>query len=202
MDRDLRNFWQRFQTGIDVAVGGDAPDKLLGVRDGFRRYFQRGLERSVPVSVAPQPEDDAGTPLPVTDVETLELAQARARRLAVDLGDAFTFYVGSESGLLTFETAGEVRHFVRSWSVVIGLGDEAWGSSGSVEVPQRLIRGLDSAELPFAVPGRRRKGGMVSSLTGGLESRRSATSLATFHALASIMYGVIENRLVQRFRNH
>ena len=35
---------------------------------------------------------------------------------------------------------------------------------------------------------------MVSSLTGGLEQRRSATALATFHAVATLMYGVLENR--------
>ena len=55
-------FWQRFQSGIDVAVGGDLPDKLLGVREGFVRYFHHGLERSVPVSVKPQPLDEARTP--------------------------------------------------------------------------------------------------------------------------------------------
>ena len=71
-------------------MGGDLPDKLLGVREGFRRYFtsaREGLERSgldwsVSVSVIPQPQDEAATPLPLSDTTTLELARSRARELA------------------------------------------------------------------------------------------------------------------------
>lgn len=187
-------------------MGGDLPDKLLGVREGFRRYFsnaREGLERSgldwsISVSVIPQPQDEAATPLPLSDAATLELARKRARELAEQGGDHYGFYVGSEAGLLDFEVDGQRRYFVRSWSVVIGLGEEAWGSSGSVQLPARLIDGLDGEEIPFAVPGRRRSGGMVSSLTGGAENRRSATALATFHALSSLLYGWIESRPRQR----
>ena len=207
MERDLRDFWQRFQTGISVAVGSDLPDKLLGVRDGFVRYFHDGLHRPVPVSVVPQPQDEAHALLPLSDAETLALARSRAARLEESLGAAFAFYVGSESGLLTSEDRGlepdgsaddEPRTFVCTWTVVRGLEDEAWGSSGAVQLPRHLIRGLDSEDLPFVIPGTRRSGGMVSSLTGGLESRRSATALATFHAVASIMYGLIESRMARR----
>ncbi len=194
MTRDLRNFWRRFQTGIEVGVGGDTPDKLLGVRDGFRRYFRRGFDRPVSVSVVPRSQDEATTPLPLADDEILELARDRATALAEELGERFTFYVGSEAGLLIFDAAGESRCFVRSWTVIRGLGDEAWGSSGSLQLPQPLVEGLDRDQLPFAVPGRRREGGMVSSLTSGLETRREATSLATFHALSSLLYGVLERR--------
>ncbi len=193
MTSDVKGFWQRFQTGIDVAVGGDLPDKLLGVRDGFMRYFHHGLERSVPVSVMPQALDEAQTPLPITDEDTLALARRRALELQRLHGDAFTFHVGTESGLLLFECDGQRRYFVRSWSVVLGLDEESWGSSGSVQLPQRLIQGLDREDLPFAVPGTRRSGGMVSSLTGSLETRRSATALATFHALSTLMYGRLES---------
>ncbi len=193
MTSDVKDFWQRFQSGIEVAVGGDLPDKLLGVRDGFLRYFHDGLERSVPVSVMPQPQDEARTPLPVSDADILELARRRALELKRRHGAAFAFHVGSEAGLLLFEGDGQARHFVRNWTVVLGLDDEAWGSSGSVQLPQRLIQGLDREDLPFAVPGTRRSGGMVSSLTGALETRRSATALATFHALSSLMYGRLES---------
>ena len=154
MTTDLRSFWQRFQTGITVAVGGDVPDKLLGVREGFLRYFHQGLHRPVSVSVSPQALDETATPLPLTDVEILELARARAAELERRLGDGYAFYVGSEAGLLTFEAGSESRNFVRNWTVVRGLGDEAWGTSGSVQLPERLIRGLDEADLPFAIPGR------------------------------------------------
>ena len=101
-------------------------------------------------------------------------------------------------GRRTADDSDEPRYFVRTWTVVRGLEDEAWGSSGSVQLPRHLIRGLDSEDLPFAIPGRRRSGGMVSSLTGGLETRRSATAQATLHAVASIMYGLIESRAASR----
>ena len=193
MTSDVKGFWQRFQSGIEVAVGGDLPDKLLGVRDGFVRYFHHGLEQSVPVSVMPQPLDESRTPLPVTDADTLALARRRALDLKRLYGTAFAFHVGTEAGLLLFESDGHARYFVRSWTVVLGLGEETWGSSGSVQLPQRLIQGLDREDLPFAVPGTRRSGGMVSSLTGSLETRRSATATATFHALATLMYGRLES---------
>ena len=193
MARDLTGFWQRFQSGIDVAVGGDLPDKLLGVRDGFLRYFRDGLEGSVPVAVVPQPQDEAHTPLPVSDTDILTLARRRAGELSRLHGDAFAFYVGSEAGLLLFEADGLRRYFVRSWTAVLGLGEEVWGSSGSVQLPERLLEGLDHKDLPFAVPGTRRRGGMVSSLTGGVETRRSATALATFNAVSTLMYGRLES---------
>ena len=193
MADDLKSFWRRVQSGIDVAVGGDLPDKLLGVRDGFRRYFHDGQERSLPVSVLPQPQDEARTPLPLSDGDILSLARRRARELEQLYGDEFAFHVGSEAGLLLFEADGLTRYFVRTWTVVVGLGEETWGSSGSVQLPERLIHGLDERDLPFAVPGTRRSGGMVSSLTGALETRRSSTALATFNALSSLMYGRLES---------
>lgn len=169
------------------------PDKLFGVRDGFLRYFQDGLARSVPVSVVPQRQEDAQTPLPLSDAGILSLARRRAHDLERQHGDSYAFHVGSEAGLLLFEADEQTRYFVRSWSVIVGLGEESWGSSGSVQLPERLIQGLDHDDLPFAVPGTRRSGGMVSSLTGALETRRSTTGLATFNALSSLMYGRLES---------
>lgn len=196
---DLRDFWQRFQSGIDVAVGGDAADKLLGVRDGFVRYFQHALSRPdldkpLSVAVVPQPHGEARDALPLSDLEILELARSRAADLEDRLGGQYAFCVGSESGLLTVEAGSDTRWLVRTWTVIRGLGDETWGSSGSIQLPQSLVRGLDEAELPFAIPGRRRRGGMVGSLTGGAASRRQATAEATFHALATMLYGVLESR--------
>jgi non-canonical (house-cleaning) NTP pyrophosphatase len=197
---DIKAFWQRFQSGIEVAVAGDLPDKLLGVRDGFVRYFHHGLERSVPVSVTPRSVDEARTPLPISDADILALARDRALELRRHHGDAFAFCVGTEAGMLLFESAGEARYFVRSWTVVLALDEETWGSSGSVQLPQRLIQGLGQEDLPFAVPGTRRSGGMVSSLTGALETRRSATALATLHALSTLMYGRLESHPHRRRR--
>lgn len=198
MMQNSKDFWNRLQSGVEVAVGGNLPDKLLGVREGFMRYFHDGLEKPVPVSVIAQPYDELATPLPITDEEILALARGRACELQTQLADRYSFYVGTETGLLTFAVEGEARHLVRSWTVILGLGDEAWGSSGSLQLPEWLIKGLDEDEIPSSIPGTRRSGGMVSSLTGHLENRRSATALATLHALATLLYGKLESRAIRR----
>lgn len=184
-------------------MAGTLSDKLLGVRSGFLRYFHDGLERPVAVSVVPQrlPEESEA-PLPLSEEDILGLARRNAQALREDLGTQYAFYVGTEAGLFTFEAADQLHHFVHSWTVILGLGDEAWGSSGAVQLPERLIRGLDQEQIPFAVPGTLRSGGMVSSLTGGLENRRSATSLSTFHALSTLLYGIIESRPLRRRRGY
>ena len=78
--------------------------------------------------------------------------------------------------------------------MVRGPLGEAWGSSGAVQLPERLVAGFDSDQIPFAVPGTRRSGGITSSLTGGLETRRRTIALSTFHALSTLFYGVLESR--------
>ena len=72
---------------IGVAVGSDLPDKLLGVRDGFVRYFHHGLQRPVPVAVVPQPEvlmtTASSPPLFRTFIQARMLAAAEAWLSAV-----------------------------------------------------------------------------------------------------------------------
>lgn len=198
MQSDLRHFWQRLQTGVSVAVAAPTPEKLLGVRDGFQRYFREGLDRDVPVAVVAQPESETAHGLPVSDREVMTVAARQVARLAERLGDSYHFYVASEGGIHAAELDGGVRYFVRNWTLVRAPVGEAWGGSGSVQLPDRLVTGLDDAQVPFAVPGTRRAGGMISSLTGGLENRRRATSLSTLHALASLFYGMLESRTTRR----
>ena len=198
MERDLRAFWRRFQDGIEIAVASSAADKLLGVRDGFVRYFHQGLGRQLPIAVVPQQIGEPMLGLPLSDEETIELARDRAAELRETFGAAYHFYVAAEGGLHSIEIQGKVHYFVRAWSVVLGLTGEAWGGSGSVEIPQRLIEGLDDQQVPFAIPGTRRKGGMTSSLTGGLETRRAAVGTATFNAVSSVLYGIIESHPLRR----
>jgi non-canonical (house-cleaning) NTP pyrophosphatase len=194
MISDLRNFWQRLQTGVEVAVAGPSADKLLGVRDGFLRYFHDGLDRSVSVAVVPQTVDEPPVGLLISDEEVIRLARQRASDLQTTLGDNYHFYVGSEAGLHSIEIDGKMRYFVRNWTVVRGLVGEAWGSSGSIQLPDRLIAGLDSEQIPFSLPGTRKRGGMISSLTCHLETRRKATAISTLHAISTLFYGVIESR--------
>jgi non-canonical (house-cleaning) NTP pyrophosphatase len=192
MTQDLRAFWSRFQTGVEVAVASTSSDKLLGIRDGFHRYFHDALDRRISVVVVPHAETEDLGGLSFTDAGTVAMARSRARSLIDSLGEAYHFYVGSEGGLHSLEFDGETHYFVRNWTAVVGAIGEAWGASGSIEVPGRYISGAEGREAPIAIPGTRRRGGMISSLTAGLETRRSAVSEATFHALSSLFYGVLE----------
>ena len=191
---DLKNFWQRLQTGVEVAVAGTAPDKLLGVRDGFLRFFHDGLDRAVSVVVVPQSVEEEPVGLLVSDEEVVRAARRKAVSLEERLGGTYHFYIASEGGIESLELDGVQRYLIRNWTVMRSPLGEAWGSSGAIQLPDRLVAGLDSAQIPFAVPGTRRSGGITSSLTGGLETRRKNIALSTFHALSTLFYGVMESR--------
>lgn len=196
--KDLSRFWSRFPTGVEVAVAGSEPDTLLGVRDGFRRYLYEGLDHPLPVAVVSQADgDEASGGLELTDEATVSQALDRARRLERRLGSTYHFYTSAEGGLHTVEAEGGPHYFVRCWVVILGVLGEAWGASGSLEIPRKLLEGLDEGQLSFAVPGTRRSGGMLKSLSGGLESRRSAVTEATMRALSTLFYGVLESRSIR-----
>lgn len=193
MINDPKSFWQRLQSGVEVAVAGTSSDSLLGVRDAFIRFFHDGLDRTVSVAVVPQAVGEAPPiGLPYTDEETLRLAQQRVREMEKRLADTYHFYIATEGGLSSIEIDGSMRYFVRNWTVVRGVLGEAWGSSGSVQIPDRIVAGLDQAQIEFAVPGTRRSGGMLRSLTGGLETRRKAIAQSTLLAISSLLYGILE----------
>jgi|CXWL01.1.fsa_nt_gi non-canonical (house-cleaning) NTP pyrophosphatase len=188
---EITDFWQRLQRGVEVAVSGSNPDKLLGVRDGFLRYFKERLDRPVSIAVVSQSEAAPAEGLPVTDEQMIQLARSGARDLQSRLAEHYHFFVASEGGLDELRVGEDSSFVVRNWTVVLSPIGEAWGSSGSVQIPQRLITGLDRHQLPYAVPGTRRGGGMIASLTGGLESRRKAVELATVHALSTLFFGLL-----------
>jgi non-canonical (house-cleaning) NTP pyrophosphatase len=197
MSTDLKNFWQRLQAGVEVAVVGHASDKLLGVRDGFLRFFHDGMDRTVSVVVVPQSVEEEPVGLLVSDEVVVREARRKASGLQEKLGDTYHFYICSEGGIESLDVDGTQRYFIRNWTVLRSPLGEAWGSSGAVQLPDRLVAGLDSAQIPFAVPGTRRSGGIMSSLTGGLENRRKNISLSTFHALSTLFYGVLESRPIR-----
>jgi len=194
---DLKNFWQRLQTGVEVAVAGHTPDKLLGVRDGFLRFFHDGLDRTVSVAVVPQSVEEEPVGLLVSDEEVVREARRKALQLEEKLRGNYHFYISSEGGIESLDIDGAQRYLVRNWTVMRSPLGEAWGSSGAIQLPERLVAGLDSAQIPFAVPGTRRSGGITSSLTGGLETRRKNIALSTFHALSTLFYGVLESRPIR-----
>jgi len=196
---ETREFWQRLQSGIEVAVAGPTPERHLGVRDGFSRFFRARLDR--PLSIAVVPQEDPAEPmgLPVSDHEVMHWVRRRAEGLERRYRGEYHFFVASEGGLHTLveggddeeEGAGTQLYFIRNWTLVVSPMGRAWGSSGSVQVPERLISGLAHDQVPFAVPGTRKSGGMISSLTGGLETRRRAVETATLHALSTLFYGIL-----------
>lgn len=178
-------------------MAGNNPETLLGVRDAFLRYFHDGHDKIVPVSVVAQAVEPPPIGLPVSDEETLALAKSYVREMEERLGELYHFYLAAEGGIQALEVDGSLRYFIRNWAVVRTPLGEAWGSSGSVQLPDRLIAGLDSAQIPFAIPGTRRGGGMIRALTGGLETRRKAVATSTLHAISSLFYGVLESRPIR-----
>ena len=192
MAADLRAFWERFQTGIEIAVGSAASHKLLGVRDGFLRYFHEGLHRAIPVVIVPHAEVEVPC-LPITDEEAISAARRETAQMQGELGDAYHFYVASEGGLHSVEVDGKTHYFVRTWTVIRAPVGEAWGGSGSIQLPYGIVDGEGADGAPLTMPGRRRDGGMIASLTGGMETRRSAVATATLHALSTLFYGMLES---------
>ncbi len=178
-------------------MAGTSSEALLGVRDAILRYFHDGHDRTVSVAVVPQPVEPAPVGLPFSDEEILKLARRRVAEMQERLGDTYHFYIANEAGIQSVELDGSLRYFIRTWAVIRGTLGEAWGASGAVQIPDRIVSGLDTAQIPFAVPGTRRSGGMISSLTGGLETRRRAISLSTLNALSTLFYGVLDSRPVR-----
>jgi hypothetical protein len=194
MARQLSDFLGGYQRGIEVGVAGSSSDEMLGVRDAFRRYFD-DLDRPVPVAVVPQEVDGSLRGLAADSTDAIEAARSSARALAARLGATYEFYVGLRACLDPLvESDGDTRLHVRSWAWVIGPPGEASGAGGSLEIPARLAQGLTASDVAAALPMTRRAGGLVATLTGGLESRRSSVELATLNALATLFFGILESR--------
>ncbi|MEO8276401.1 MAG: DUF84 family protein [Thermoanaerobaculia bacterium] len=198
MAPDLREFLGEFQRGIEVCVADSGSDALLGVRDAFRRFFRNDAGEVAPVAVVPQEVERPRTGLPLSDVDAIVRARAAVAEMEVRLEGVYHFYLASEACFHSLELGQEVRFFVRSWTVLRGVAGESLGSSGSLQLPARLVEGLPVDQLPHSVPGTRRSGGILSSLTGGLENRRSAVAEATVHALSTQFYGILDSRRAGR----
>ena len=163
-------------------------DQLLGVADGFRRYL-RGLDREMALSVEADPEARVESMLWTTAEDTLAAAHRQVTELAGRATPPWAICIALEEGLATLDVGGEAREFLFSWAVASCPIGTVCGGSGPLEIPERLTAGPDSFH-PAAVPATRRRGGILGSLTGGLESRREAFALATLHALSSLFFGL------------
>ena len=192
MADDLKHFWQRFQSGLDVVVAtsGHAPEKCFGARDAFLRYAHEILDRdTLPVTVQPCIVEIPNE-LSYTDGDTLAGARQRVEAARAAHPGA-TFVVSAEEGLGEIGTGQESSHIVKTWAVVqvAGLDPsgplEAWGCSGGLQIPTSLFDHSSIAGTPTT----RRGGGMVKSVTRGAESRRTHASTAIFLALCSLLFG-------------
>ena len=179
--------WLPLQSGVRVAVASTSTDKLLGVRDGFRRFLRTGMQSSASVAISSGLRDTRLESVPTSDEEALHMAKEKLRQLLEDAGSIYHCYVASEGGLCTVSLDDEVRYFVRTWTVISGFGGEAWGASGSIQMPAALFE-TSGGRIPRSVPGTRRGGGMMGSISRGLENRRRAVALSTANALATLVY--------------
>ncbi|MCB1037831.1 MAG: hypothetical protein KDD47_28615, partial [Acidobacteria bacterium] len=62
-----RRFWRALQTGVEVAVAAPDSPRLLGVRDGFRAFFQSRMPPAAGVLVVPQQDSKEASELPLSD---------------------------------------------------------------------------------------------------------------------------------------
>ena len=178
-------------------MDASGPDRLLGVRDGFLRYFHDGLDRPVPVAVVPQDRAPEEPVLPASDEQAIQQARLRAHALRERFGPIYHFYASSEPGLHTLTLEGHTHTFIRTWTVLVGVVGEAWGSSGAIELPASILETLPGFDRGSAASGNRANAGLTAALTGGLENRRSAVALGTLHALATFFYGILEARPIR-----
>jgi len=198
MATDLRDFLGEFQRGIEVCVADSGADTLFGVRDAFRRFFRSDSGEVAPVAVVPQEVATSFTGLPLSDNEAISRARRSVEVLEGRLAGVYHFYLASEACFHSLELGSEVRFFVRNWAVLRGVAGESLGASGSLQLPTSLVNGLGVEQLPHSIPGTRRSGGILASLTGGLESRRTAVAQATLHALSTQFFGILDTRRARR----
>jgi non-canonical (house-cleaning) NTP pyrophosphatase len=198
MAPDLREFLGEFQRGIEVCVADSGADTLFGVRDAFRRFFRNDAGDVAPVAVVPQEVQTPLTGLPLSDVEAIARARRAVDKMESELSGVYHFYLAAEACYHSLDLGAETPFFVRSWAVLRGVAGETLGSSGSLQLPPHLVDGLGMEQLPHSIPGTRRSGGIVASLTGGLESRRTAVAEATLHALSTQFFGILDTRRTRR----
>lgn len=111
--------------------------------------------------------------------------------------DSFPFLVCVESGLIYRELFGKFVYLVKTVAVIRGLGGEALGSSGELQLPETLVTSFDTLHSQLPLPGTRRAGGMVHSLTAGQDTRRSTAAQATFNALATLCWGMLPSSITR-----
>jgi non-canonical (house-cleaning) NTP pyrophosphatase len=197
--RDRPELFDLLRDGLQIhVVGGNRfPDKLLGIRDGFARLLSErfGFRVSLAIQLLPAPE--LPERIPMAEEELWSLTKGKLEAACREAQELHPFVVAVESGLVYRELFGKFAYLVKTVAVVRGLGGEGLGSSGELQLPEILVTDFDSLHSPFPLPGTRRAGGMVHSLTDGLETRRSTAAQATFNALVTLCWGMLPSSIAR-----
>lgn len=180
-------------------VGGNRfPDKLLGIRDAFARLLSERFGFRVSLSIQLLPAPELPERIPMSEEELWTLTRDKLEAASVENPqDLHPFVVSVESGLVYREVFGKFAYLVKTVAVIRGLGGEGLGSSGELQLPEILVSEFDSLHSVFPLPGTRRAGGMVHSLTDGLETRRSTAAQATFNALVTLCWGMLPSSIAR-----
>lgn len=191
--------FKNLRAGLQIhVVGGNRfPDKLLGIRDGFSRLVSERFGFPVSLSIQMLPAPDLPERIPMSEEELWNLSRDKIVAAEASSSESFAFLVCVESGLVYRELFGKFVYFVKTVAVIRGLGGEALGSSGELQLPETLVTSFDTLHAQQPLPGTRRAGGMVHSLTAGQDTRRSTAAQATFNALATLCWGMLPSSITR-----
>jgi len=163
-----------------VVVASTNPIKVAATRAGFRRAFPGET-----VEVVPRGVTSGVGPQPMTDEQTLDGAQARARGARSLVTDA-QFWVGIEGGVE--ERDGRLAAF--AWIVVLSADRVGQARTGTFFLPDavaRLVReGMElgaADDRVFGQTGSKLDQGAVGLLTGGVIDRTALYEHAVVLAL-------------------
>lgn len=149
-----------------VALGSDRAAKIMAVRASIARVAELDPAWREANIVARPVQIDAPA-MPLTDWELMSGARQRAlavreillaQKLGADL------YVGLEGGFHSITVDGEWRTFLRGWAFVTDGSRGCFGSSPSIEVPDKIVKD---------VVGGKRELGIVIDEVAGLRDVRS-----------------------------
>jgi len=197
--KERPELFELLRHGLQIyVVGGNRfPDKLLGIRDGFARLFSErfGFRVSLAIHLVPVPELPERIPMAEEELWALTRDKISAAQLDPEQPPAFLLSV--ETGLIYRELFGRFVYLVKTVTIVRGLGGEALGASAELQLPEILVTDSDSLKMQLPLPGTRRAGGMVHSLTDGLETRRTTAAQATFNALVTLCWGMLPSPIAR-----
>ena len=153
------------------------------------------LSSDAPLEIKGYEVDSGVSHTPVSREELMQGARQRAealRKMLDDMSARADYFVGLEGGLHVVVENGERRVFLESWAYVSDGASGHFGCSGSLEIPEALVRVVvdGGVELSVAIDrfagavGIRDGQGAWGVLTGNRISRQESFRLAVLTAFA------------------